>query len=417
MRHAPTSGERRNIRRVDYQKKGTGTWTRLWQVYFVFKGRKQISQSFSDSLFGGKTAAFTMAKRFRDAMENEFAASEIGFGKFGKVDTNPDHGITRSRESRKTSTGIRYHPYWAATWPGVEKKAINRKFYDSRCGGSDGAKSAAIAARRKGYEEYLNALRRDRVPRMKSSADGNDLRAPYTLFMPPENPDVPVWRYMDFTKFVSILEKAGLFLPMVAKLDDPFEGSYARGNEALRPLVYRHLPNKFDLTAGQMVQRLRSFVAASCWHSNEQESAAMWKLYAKTHEAVCIQTTFRKLRDAMGSAARVGIVRYVDYETEWIPESNPLAPFLYKRKSFEHEREVRALIPPADVEGILKGTEMESKEAGKWVGIDVAQTIEQVFIAPDAPDWFLDLVNQVTARYGHGSVPVIRSALAQAPFY
>jgi hypothetical protein len=121
---------------------------------------------------------------------------------------------------------------------------------------------------------------------------------------------------MDFTKFVSMLENGGFYLPMVAKLDDPFEGSYARGNEPLRPLVYRHIKNEFGLTAGEMVQRLRSFVAASCWHSNDQESAAMWKLYAKTNEAVCVQTTFRKLRDAMGSAARVGVVRYVDYETD-----------------------------------------------------------------------------------------------------
>jgi GGDEF domain-containing protein len=416
MRHAPTSGPLRNIRRQDYQKNGGGSWTRSWQVHFTFKGRKPVSQSFNDNRYGGKEAARLIAQRFRDAMENEFAASEIGFGKFGKVLTDREHGITRSQETRKSSAGVRYYPYWAADWPGLVKKKVNRKFYDSKHGGSDGAKEAAIAARQKGYSEYLEALRRDRVPRMKRP-EGEDTRAPYTLFMPPEHLDIPVWRYMDFTKFVSMLENSGLFLPMVAKLDDPFEGSYSRGNQTLRPLVYRHMPDRFGLTAGEIVQRLRQFVAASCWHSNEQESAAMWKLYAKTHEAVCIQTTFRKLRDAMGSAARVGMVRYVDYETEWIPESNPLAPFLYKRKSFAHEREVRALIPPPDAEEILKGANPESKATGKWVRIDIAQTIERVFIAPDAPDWFLDLVKQVAARYERGNVPVVRSALAQTPFY
>ncbi len=358
-----------------------------------------------------------MAKRFRDAMENEFAASEIGFGKFGKVDTNPDHGITRSRESRKTSTGIHYHPYWAATWPGIEKKAINRKFYDSRCDGPEGAKAAASAARRKGYEEYLNALRSDRVPRMKGSADGNDSRAPHSLFMPPENADVPVWRYMDFTKFVSMLQNGGVFLPTVAMLQDPFEGSYARGNEELRPLVHKHMPPAYGLTAGQMVKRLRDHVTVSCWHINEQESAAMWKLYALTHEAVCVQTTFRKLRAAMGEQARVGMVRYVDYETGWIPESNPLAPFIYKRKSFEHEREVRAIIEPAEMAALLKAEKDEARGAGQWVKFNFAETIEQVLVAPDAPPWFLDLVRQVTTRYEQGAVPVLPSALAQRPFY
>ena len=112
----------------------------------------------------------------------------------------------------------------------------------------------------------------------------------------------------------------------------------------------------------------------------------------------------------------MGIVRYVDYETEWIPESNPLAPFLYKRKSFEHEHEVRALIPPADIGEILRGS-MEPKESGKWVAMDLAQTIERVFIAPDAPDWFLELLQQVTKRYGNSGIPVVRSALAREPFY
>ncbi len=416
MRHAPLSGELRNIRRVDYQKKGQGAWTHLWQVHFTFKGRKPVSQSFSDSHYGGEASALAMAKRFRDAMENEFAASEMGFGKFGAVVTDPEHGISRSSYKRKTKNGVRVHWYWQATWPGIVKKQINRSFYDTRCGGPDEAKAAAIAARQKGYADYLDALRHDRVPRMKGSG-GDESRAPYTLFMPPENPDVPVWRYMDFTKFVSMLERRGLFLPVVSKLNDPFEGSYARANEVLRPLVYRHIKNEFELSAGEMVQRLRPFVAASCWHSNDHESAAMWKLYARTDEAVCVQTTFRKLRDAMGTNARVGMVRYVDYETDWIPESNPLAPFLYKRKSFEHEHEVRALIPPANIAEILRGTGAEANKPGEWVPVDIAQTIERVFIAPDAPDWFLELVQQVTNRYEQGAVPVVRSALAREPFY
>lgn len=125
----------------------------------------------------------------------------------------------------------------------------------------------------------------------------------------------------------------------------------------------------------------------------------------------------RKLREALGSVARVGMVRYVDYETGWIAESNPLAPFLYKRKSFEHEREVRALIPPEDVATILKRQSTQPNEPGKWVKIDIGQTIEKVVIAPDAADWFLELVQQVTTRYERCAVPVVRSALARTPFY
>lgn len=143
----------------------------------------------------------------------------------------------------------------------------------------------------------------------------------------------------------------------------------------------------------------------------------MWKLYAQTHEAVCVQTTFRKLQAAVGEQARVGLVRYVDYDKGWIPESNPLAPFLYKRKSFEHEREVRAIIEPAEMAALLKVEGETTASAGRWVNVNVTETIEQVLIAPDAPPWFLELVQQVTAPYERGAVPVVPSALARAPFY
>ncbi len=140
----------------------------MWQVHFTFKGSKLISQPFSYKKYGGKETALLWAKRFRDAIEHELAASQIGYGKFGKVLTDPDHGITQSVDMRVTKNGIRLHPYWAATWPGAFTKAVNRKFYFKKCGGEKFAKLAAIEARRKGYEEYLEALQTGRVPRIKN---------------------------------------------------------------------------------------------------------------------------------------------------------------------------------------------------------------------------------------------------------
>lgn len=391
----------------------------MWQVHFTFKDRKPISQPFSYKKFNGKENALVQAKRFRDAMEHEFAASETRFGTFGTVDLSPEVGVSRSCDKRKTSKGIREHWYWQAFWPGVERKDMNRKFYDKTYGGSEGAKRAAMDQRRRGCDEYLEHLARNAIRRLESNTQNASFseRAPYALFMPPENLDVPVWRYMDFTKFVSLLENKGLFFPTVAKLQDPFEGSFARGNETLRPMVYKHIPNPYGVTAGELVQKLRDHVAVSCWHANERESAAMWKLYSKSNEAVCVQSTFRKLNSAVQSVAKVGVVRYVDYETSWIPESNPLAPFIYKRLSFEHEREIRAIIPPKDVTELLAGKTSQPIDGGHWVSVDLPNVIERILIAPDAPAWLDSLVRQVTNRYQFESIPVVPSTLDEAPFY
>lgn len=421
MRYTPLTGALRNIRRVDYVKRTGKGRTALWQVHFTFKDRRPISQSFSDSLYGGKDEALVWAKRFRNAMENELAASDVVFGHTGKTREETKTGISRSFSERKTSTGTHRYYYWQAAWPDVSGKDINRKFFDLKCGGETASKQKAIQARQEGVEWY-RAIREGKANSSEgfaSSLHGGDVeRAPYSLFMPPVGLDVPVWRYMDFTKFVSMLENGGLYLPRIVDLNDPFEGSFARGNEKLRPLVYRHIRNEFGLAAGDLMKRLRGWVAASCWHINEQESAGMWKLYTKTNEAVCIQSTFRKLRDALGSTVRVGVVRYVDYDKDWIPESNPLAPFLYKRKSFEHEREVRAVMPLGDLKELQKKPEQSSQPTtGIWQHADLIKLIEKVFVAPDAPVWFFELVKKVTERYEQGSIPVNQSSLSATPFY
>lgn len=45
-----------------------------------------------------------------------------------------------------------------------------------------------------------------------------------------------IWRYMDFTKFASMLEKKELFFARADKLGDPFEGSYPKENVQQREI-------------------------------------------------------------------------------------------------------------------------------------------------------------------------------------
>ena len=110
MRYTPLTGALRNIRRVDYVKRTGKGRTALWQVHFTFKDRRPISQSFSDSLYGGKDEALVWAKRFRNAMENELAASDVVFGHTGKTREETKTGNSRSFSERKTSTGT--HRYY-----------------------------------------------------------------------------------------------------------------------------------------------------------------------------------------------------------------------------------------------------------------------------------------------------------------
>ncbi|MFC6672290.1 hypothetical protein [Marinobacterium aestuariivivens] len=148
----------------------------------------------------------------------------------------------------------------------------------------------------------------------------------HMCFNQPENMDVRLWRYMDFTKFVSLISSGNIFFSRSDLFKDPFEGSYSKANIALRPHLYKDMPSdqfeKMTIQLTTFSKWVREWTYISCWHANNYESAAMWDLYAKTNESVAIETTYKKLVGVLPENAYVGLVNYIDYETEWLPEGN-----------------------------------------------------------------------------------------------
>jgi hypothetical protein len=167
---------------------------------------------------------------------------------------------------------------------------------------------------------------------------------------------------------------------------------------------------------------------------NEFESAAMWKLYARTEEAICIQSTYQRLRMCVDESAStkddnifIGKVQYIDYRTECLPGDSNLCNLIYKRRSFEHERELRIIIYRAP--NFPEGTILElpndlSKEdypedlpkGGVWVKLDLGSLIENIYVAPSSQKWFHDLVEKVVIKY-RLQMPVIQSFLDSSPIY
>lgn len=224
---------------------------------------------------------------------------------------------------------------------------------------------------------------------------------------------------MDLAKYVSILETSCLHFARSDLLGDPFEGSYSRGNVELRPSVYSGKVDDLETALDQMARLakwIREWTFISCWHMNENESAAMWKLYAKSNEAVAVVSRYSRLAECLPGDVFLGSVQYIDYETEWLPEGNTLYPFTHKRRSFEHEREARAVVQNLPIEGDAIAVGRSNTETGLYFTVDPAQLIEAVYVAPTAPRWFGELVERLSGRYGQ-SYPVHRSSLDSEPVY
>jgi len=100
-----------------------------------------------------------------------------------------------------------------------------------------------------------------------------------------------------------------------------------------------------------------------------------------------------------------------------VPSDNLLVRFLHKRKSFEHEREVRALIHRMPASGLVGDVTRERiPEAGLYVPVNLDTLVERVLVSPLSKDWIVELVGSVTAKY-RLSVEVVRSDLYDGPLY
>lgn len=216
---------------------------------------------------------------------------------------------------------------------------------------------------------------------------------------------------MDFTKFISILYTNSIYFakPKLLSELDPFEGNYTSVNIKDNPLIIRRLNSNFYETVG-----------VSSWHVNEFESAAMWKLYLKNHdEGIAIQSTFKSLKESFHVCKRsvfIGLVEYIDYDTSKIPENTQFQPYMYKRKSFEHEQELRAIVSKEVEEiefdlfdfddggdRIYKGPKYESfDDNGIYIPVNLDILIDKIVISPTAPKWFYFLVRSVLEQYKTG---------------
>lgn len=242
----------------------------------------------------------------------------------------------------------------------------------------------------------------------------------HPTFIQPKNENIKVWRYLDFTKLLSLIDKRRLYFTRADKFDDPFEGSWPKANVKAREYIPTDLQGtgleKYLAFMNQMPQinrRWTQYMAVNCWHANDHESAAMWKLYLKSSEGIAIQSTYSRYKKSIIDDEKVyiGQVTYIDYDKDGIDANNIFSPFVHKRKSFEHEREVRGLIAkwPLDRENSLDFSK-ETIQHGIEIKIDIETLIEKIYVAPNAPSWFTELVDNVIKRYGY-KFEIIQSQL------
>lgn len=206
-----------------------------------------------------------------------------------------------------------------------------------------------------------------------------------------------VWRYMSFAKFAWLIAKESLYFSRLDQHDDWWEGS---------------LPKNWDIEHRRYV-RFTNYI--NCWHMNDSESDAMWKLYGNSGgETVAIKTTVDGLIKSLEKSAIPVYIGKMKYEERDRPMDNLYLPVTYKRKPFRHEKELRLCVSsesndnPPDLTQIKQALatlgvdnlfDMEIlKEIGDKgipVHVDLNQLIHKVIICPNSGQSLSDSVHYI----------------------
>ena len=205
----------------------------------------------------------------------------------------------------------------------------------------------------------------------------------------PEDPNTVVWKYLDLSKFLDLLMSEKLFMSRSDKFEDQYEGTFSEPTfEEIKKLSIDN-PDFLNY-----YKTHREKVAISSWHINE--SFAMWQIFTQNSEGLAIQSTIGRLQESLVPETNfnqyIGEVNYIDYKKEHIPFDDMFFPFLFKRKSFQYEGEVRIITD-------IGKSDIKINERLK-INVNINQLIEKIYIHPKSENWYKNLVIQLVKQLG-----------------
>ncbi|MRJ07904.1 DUF2971 domain-containing protein [Ornithobacterium rhinotracheale] len=192
----------------------------------------------------------------------------------------------------------------------------------------------------------------------------------------PDNEYIYVWRYLDLKKFLSFVQTRSLFFCALNNFEDNFEGSIPRNNILRRTDLLKNIPkNKHEFYLNGLMKfkelhkMFREMIYVNCWHSNQNESIAMWKIYSRNDEGVAIRSTYKQLKESIEDEKRIfmGIVKYIDYDKDIIDDSNALSSVFHKRLEYSFENEVRLVTDGLNERTFQKSIENKALGVATWI--------------------------------------------------
>lgn len=223
-----------------------------------------------------------------------------------------------------------------------------------------------------------------------------------------------LWRYIELERFISLIKTSELYFCRADYLrkDDPFEGTFPRieynylveheGKEVAR--------NLFEITSKD------TFI--NCWHLNDNESLAMWKLYSKNDKGIALQTDVQSFKDSFENSDLTifaGKVQYIDYEKDYYYGrsgydyrlGNGFTAYIHKRIIYDYEKEYRA---------ICTDPKNGKNRTGLTVKVTLNKLIQNIYLAPNTPENDFNYIAEITNNISK-DIKVVRSSYDSKPCF
>lgn len=230
------------------------------------------------------------------------------------------------------------------------------------------------------------------------------------------NEDIPysciVRRYIDLPKYLDLLRSRSLYFRLVDKFPDRLEGALIPCIRSSIDDAYRQGKAKYN--ADYFCDRSRKGNFVSCWNVGDEDNMALWQLYGGASQSVAVKSTFEKLvttalRWKEEKEVLIYKVRYIDhFENPDMIIGGYTDPLQFKHKAYSYERELRIIVPRQH-----DGWEKNPDGIRLPIG-NLNNVIDSIVVAPEAEQWFYEIIRDVTQKYGVAS-PVCRSKLTYAP--
>lgn len=260
-------------------------------------------------------------------------------------------------------------------------------------------------------------------------------------------------KYMNFSKFMDLIETNKIFLSKASGFEDKNEGGLSLefrflndGSAMMLDAAMNHLwprvrklspeekiehdkkteqifesiekrinktifgdfPNN-EFSYDDINKQYKEWIDVSCWHANMHESMAMWKIYGESESSVCIVTNLEKIKSSItppdGYKIIIAKVEYISHDTDSFKIQHELAPFMHKSNFYTYEQEVRLI----GYNPLCKFKE-KRPDFGIKVNLDIINLIQEIRVSPYAPNWFFELVKLVCKKYAL-DIPVNRSKI------